>query len=219
MVKRLARRRGIPAFALLVLFADMLGRSMTIRVDRAFHVAPLAPPGADYYPALLMGVKIVGALGLAALLARAIRVHSSAAAGRRLLDRVNHTSERRTPRLQPTVSPNAWLAAFLGSSVAYLIQADADGAAHGPWSVFAPWLHTYSLPIFALLSVLVALAWSLAHWLRAVEEFGASAIAQAHRILRNSLVTHSRYAHPHDDRGPRRRFGLAFESRPPPLAA
>ncbi|HEY3961370.1 MAG TPA: hypothetical protein VGL84_02500 [Gaiellaceae bacterium] len=217
-MKRLARRRGIPAFALLVLLADMLGRSMTIRVDRALHVAPLAPPGADYYPALLMGVKIVAALGLAALLARAIRVHASAAVGRRLLDRVGHTAPRQTPRLQATVSPSIWLAAFLGSSLAYLIQADADGAAQGPWSVFAPWLHTYALPIFALLSVLVALAWSLAHWLRAVEEFGVNAIAQAHRILRNSLVKRTRYAHPHDDCGPRRRFGLAFESRPPPLA-
>lgn len=218
MVKRLVRRRGIPAFALLVLLADMLGRSATIRVDRALRVEPLAPPGADYYPALLMGVKIVAALGLAALLARAIRVHSSAAAGRRMLRRAGQR-ERRTPRIQPTVTANVWLAAFLGSSTAYLIQADADGAAHGPWSLFAPWLHTYALPIYALLSVLVALAWSLARWLRAVEEFGVSAIARAHRILRNALRTPPRYARPHDDRGPRRRFGLAFESRPPPLAA
>jgi hypothetical protein len=217
MVTRLARRRGIPAFALLVLFADMLGRSLTLRVDRALQVAPLAPSGADYYPALLMAVKILGALGLAALLARAIRVHSSASTGRRLLRRVGQ-AERRTPRIQPTVSPRVWLAAFLGTSLAYLIQADADGAAQGRWSLFAPWLHTYALPIFALLAVLVALAWSLTHWLRAVEEYGVRAIARARRIIHNALRARPRYARPHDDCGPRRRFGLAFESRPPPLA-
>ena len=63
-------RRGSCTFALLVVVAEVAGRSLTAHVDRAFHVAPLAPTGASYYPFLLVAVKIVAALALAALLAR-----------------------------------------------------------------------------------------------------------------------------------------------------
>ena len=46
------------AFALLIVVAEVVGRSLTGRVDRALHVAPLAPSHADYYPFLLVAVKI-----------------------------------------------------------------------------------------------------------------------------------------------------------------
>jgi hypothetical protein len=64
----------------------------------------------------------------------------------------------------------------------------------------------------------VALVWSLARFVHAVEEYGERVLAQAHRILRDALGTvRQRRPRPADDHGPRRRFGLAFESRPPPL--
>jgi len=220
MLRGAVRRRGLATFLLLVLLAEVAGRSFTTRVDRALHVRPLAPSGADYYPFLLVAVKIVAALALAALLARLIRAHASAEAGERLLSRLGQVGERRAPRLQIGLSPRIWLASFVGTSLAYLVQADAESLSNGRWHLFGPWLHTYALPIFAALSVLVALAWSLARWLHAVEDYGERTLAHAHRILRAALhAVRPRHARPDDDRGPRRRFGLAFESRPPPLPA
>jgi hypothetical protein len=217
MVTGLAHRRGIPAFVFLAVLADVLGRSIILRVDGALHVAPLAPSAASYYPALLLAVKVLGALGLAALLARATRVHSAATAGRTLLRRAGRVAHK--PRLQAQLHARVWVASFAATSLAYLVQADADGAAQGHWYLLAPWLHTYALPVYAALSVLVALAWSVRRWLRAVEEFGERAIAQAQRILRAAFGHVPRHNLPDDDHAPRRRFGLAFESRPPPVAA
>ena len=217
MVTGLARRRGIPAFVLLVVLADVLGRSVVLRVDGALHVEPLAPSAAGYYPALLLAVKVLAALGLAALLARATRVHAAATAGRRLLRRAGRDVRR--PRLHAQLHAHVWLASFSVTSIAYLVQADADGAAQGHWYLLAPWLHTYALPVYAVLSVLVALAWSVRRWLRAVEEFGARAIEQAVSILRAAFRDAPRHPRLDEDHAPRRRFGIAFESRPPPLVA
>jgi len=215
-----ARRRGILTFLLLVVLAEVLGRSITTRVDRALHVEPLAPSGASYYPFLLVAVKVLAALGLAGLLARASRGHAAADAGHRLLSRLGHGAERRAPRLQIGLSARAWAVAFAGMSVAYLVQTDAEGLAEGRWPLFAPWLHTYALPVFAILSILVALAWSVARWVHEVEDYGERTLAKACRMLRAALdaVPSHRFTRPADDSGPRRRFGLAFESRPPPLA-
>ena len=206
------------AFALLIVVAEVVGRSLTGRVDRALHVAPLAPSHADYYPFLLVAVKIVAALGLAALLARLMRAHAAAQAGDRLLVRIGQRDERRRPR--PQLAPRIWLLSFVCTVCAYLVNADADGIADGRWPLFAPWLHTYALPVYAALSVLVALAWSLTRWVTAVEEYGARALAQVRRILHAALdAVRPQRPRPLDDLAPRRRFGLAFECRPPPLAA
>jgi hypothetical protein len=212
-------RRGqrILAFALLVALAEVFGRSITVRVDRALHVAPLAPTGADYYPFLLVAVKIVAALALAALLARLMRAHAAAHAGDRLLARLGHGHERRLPRLQMRLSPRIWLLSFVCTSCAYLVHTDADG---GRWPLVAPLLHSYALPVYAALSVLVALAWSLTRWVRAVEEYCERTLARVRRILHAALdAARPRPPRPLDALAPRRRFGLAFECRPPPLAA
>jgi hypothetical protein len=212
------RRRGIATFALLILVAEVLGQSATSRVDRALHVAPLAPSGASYYPFLLVGAKIVAALTLAALLARLMRAHAAAAAGHRLLGRLGDPRER--PRLQIRLSPRVWMVSFASTSLVYLVHIDAEGLAAGRWPLLSPWLHTYALPIFAALSVLIALVWSLASWVHAVEDYGRRTLERARLILHAALrPARSRRRRPVDDRGPRRRFGLAFESRPPPLAA
>jgi hypothetical protein len=219
MLSGLPRRRGVATFLVLVVLTEVLGRSLTARVDRALHVEPLAPSTASYYPFLLVAVKVLAALGLAALLTRFVRGRATAEAGHRLLARLGHNGERRVPRLQVALSPRAWLLSFAGTSLAYLVQADAEGVAAGRWPLLAPWLHTYALPVFAALSVLVALAWSVTGWLRAVEEYGVRTLAHARRILRAALDASAprRRVRPVDDAGPRRRFGLVFESRPPPL--
>jgi hypothetical protein len=212
------RRRGLATFALLVVVTEMTGRSLTGRVDRALHVAPLANSDAAYYPFMLVAVKVVTALALAALLARAIRARATADAGGRLLQAVGQRLDRRAPRLRATLSPRIWLASFAATSIVYLLQADIEGAAAGRWPLFSPWLHTYALPVFAALSVLGAFAWRFARWLYDVEDFAHRTLERVRRILTAAVPPRSRYARPGDDSAPRRRFGLAFESRPPPLA-
>jgi len=208
-------RRGIVTFALLVVVAEVVGHSITARIDRALHVAPMARSNASYYPFLLAGVKIAAALVLAALLARLMRAHAAADAGHRLLGR-----HERGPRLQIGLSPRVWLLSFAATSLAYLVHVDGEGLANGRWPLLAPLLHTYALPVYAALSVLVALAWSLAGWVHAVEDYGRRTLERARLILNAALrPVRSRRRRPADDRGPRRRFGLAFESRPPPLTA
>jgi len=218
-VARLLRRRGLATFALLVVMAEVAGRSLTSRVDARLHVRPLANSGADYYPFLLVGVKIVGALALAALLARATRARAAARAGERLLAAVGHGHERGTPRLRPQLSFSVWLSAFVATAVIYLAQADAEGVALGQWPSLDAWLHSYSLPVFALLAVGVAFAWRFASWLHDVEDYVERTFARVRRILTAATRLAGATHRATDDTAPRRRFGLAFESRPPPLTA
>ena len=221
MHARLLPRRGLAAFALLVVVAEVAGRALTAHVDRLFHVAPLAPSGASYYPLLLVVLKIVTALGCAALLARSIRAWAAADAGERLLAAIGHGHERRVPRFRPGLSPRIWLAAFSATSVIYLVHADAEEAAAGRWPLLAPWLHTYALPTFAVLAVAVAALWRVAGWLYEVEDYAAHTFDRARRIL-SAAFGALPSPHPHaadTDGAPRRRFGLSFESRPPPLRA
>ena len=220
MHARLLPRRGLAAFALLVVVAEVAGRSLTAHVDRLFHVEPLAPTGASYYPFLLVALKIVTALACAALLVRMARAWAAADTGERLLAAVGHRHERRAPRFRPGLSPRIWLAAFAATSLVYLVHADAEEVAAGRWPLLAPWLHTYALPTFAVLAVGVAALWRVAGWLYEVEDYAASTMAYARRILTaafRALVPPQPHA-ADEDAGPRRRFGLAFESRPPPLA-
>ena len=218
---RLVRKRGLVTFVVLVVIAEVVGRSLIGHVDRLLHVQPLARPDASYYPFLLLAVKTVGAVVFAGLLARATRAWATADAGHRLLAAVGHEHERRAPRLRANLSLRVWLGSFAAMSFLYLVHTDADGFAAGRWTLFAPWLHTYSLPIFAGLAFAVALVWRIASWLYEVEEYAVRTIARARRILTAALAPSTRRAHSRaaDDAAPRRRFGLSFESRPPPLPA
>jgi hypothetical protein len=217
---RVLRRRGLATFAFLVVIAEVVGRSLTGHVDRLFHVQPLARTSTSYYPFLLVGVKILGAFVLAALLARGTRAWAAADAGERLLAAVGHGHERRSPRLRPGLSFRVWLFAFAGTSTVYLLHMDVEGMANGRWPLLGPWLHTYALPVFAVLSVVVAAVWRLASWMYEVEDYAVRTLARCRKLLGASL--RPRNSHPRatdDDSAPRRRFGLAFECRPPPLAA
>jgi hypothetical protein len=215
-----SRRRtmAVAAFALLALVAELVGRSATLRIDRALSVKPLATTTTRYYPFLLIGVKVVAALAAAALAWRLLRAHAMAAAADRLLATIGHRRPGYVPRLRLRLSPRLWLASFAATSLWYLLQNDVEPVSHGRWPLLAPWLHTYALPVFAVLAILLALGWAAVRdWLADVEGYAAASFARARRILRP--VTPFRGPRPADDRAPRRLFGLAFESRPPPLRA
>jgi hypothetical protein len=218
---RLVRRRGLVTFGVLVMIAEVVGRSLIGHLDRMLHVEPIAPADASYYPLLLVAVKTGGALVFAGLLARGTRAWAKADAGNRLLTAIGHGHEPRAPRLRAALSLRVWFAAFGATSVVYLLHADADGIAAGRWPLLAPWLHTYALPIFAGLAFVVALVWRFASWLYEVEEYAVRTIARVRRILTAALTPSTRRAHSRaaDDAAPRRRFGLSFECRPPPKPA
>jgi len=194
------------ALIFLALVAELAGRSLSHRLDFGSHVGAPSYSGADYYPILLGVVKFAIALMLARLAWRFVKA-SRLAGGYR-------------PRVRIALSPKLWLGSFLATSVIYLVQIDAEGISAGRWPLLAPWLHTYALPVFAVLALGVAAVWRLASWLYEVEDYAQHAFARVRRILTAALRA---ITEPHrlddEDVAPRRRFGLAFECRPPPLAA
>ena len=205
------------AFGLLALVAELAGRSLTYRLDVGRHVATPGYAGADYYPFLLGAVKVGIALLLARLAWRFARAHAAARAARRLLAAVG-SPPKRAPRVRVVFSPRLWLASFLATALFYLVQTDAEQLSAGQWWLLSPWLHTSALPVFAVLAVLVAVVWgAVAGWLADYERFAEAAVAHAHRAIRASKPLPIRRTT--DVRPPRRLFGLAFESRPPPALA
>ena len=165
-VHRHPRLLSALAFGLLALVAELVGRSLTHRVDLGRHVASPSYSGTDYYPILLGVVKGAIALLLARLLWRLLKAHAA-----------------------------------------------------GRWPLVSPWLHSSALPVFAVLSVLCALVWGAVQgWLAEYEEYAQASVERARRLVGRAA--------PHVSRPrivltspPRRIFGLAFESRPPTLAA
>jgi hypothetical protein len=216
--RRHQRILSVLAFALLALVAELAGRSLTHRLDVGRHVDSRPYSGAEYYPFLLAAVKLGIALLAARLVWRFVRARRAARTAGRVLHAVGSNAAP-LPRVRLDLSPRLWLAAFLSTSTFYLLQTDAEQVASGRWPLFAPWLHTSALPVFAVLAVLVALAWgAVASWLRDYERYAADTCALAESIracgqpLRTARTETA--AAP-----PRELFGLAFESRPPPLPA
>ncbi|HSC48749.1 MAG TPA: hypothetical protein VLD16_00690 [Gaiellaceae bacterium] len=206
------------AFALLALIAELAGRSLTHRLDFGRHVDSRPYSGAEYYPFLLGAVKLGVALLLARLVWRFARAHVAARAGRRVLAAVGKAPAPK-PRFRLDLSPRLWLAAFLATSTFYLLQTDAEQVASGRWPLLAPWLHTSALPVFAVLAVLVSLAWSaVASWLSAYERYAADTWARAGHATPSRIAPAIRRRRD-SQAPPRKLFGLAFESRPPPLPA
>jgi hypothetical protein len=205
-------------FGLMALVAEVTGRSITVRLDRAFHVMPLAAPETPGYPFLLAGIRTVAALAVAAVAWRLVRAHATATAGERLLHAVGGPRAC-APRLRVRLSARLWLISFAATALLFLVQSDGEGISQGRWPLLAPWLHTYALPVFAVLAVAVTLGWGLVRdWVSEVERYAAVTFARAYRVVRAASVQ-LRRSRPHGDRAPRQLFGLAFESRPPPLRA
>ena len=216
--RRHQRLSSALAFALLALVAELLGRSLAHRLDVGRHVHSPSYSGADYYPFLLGAVKLGVALLLARLTWRFVRARAAARAGHRVLAALGGR-QRPAPRVRVELSPRLWLAAFAVTSVFALVHLDAEQAAEGRWPLFWPWLHTSALPVFAVLAVLVALAWAaVSRWLNEYERYAQETCARADRLVAATMLPDSprssEFALP-----PRKLFGLAFESRPPPLSA
>jgi hypothetical protein len=207
------------AFGLLALVTELIGRSVAQRFDVGRHTGAAGNPQADYYPFLLGAVKFGVALLLARLAWRVARAHTAERASRRLLAAVRAGHALNAPRIRLTLSPRLWLAFFATTAVIYLVQVDAEGLSAGRWPVLGPWLHTSALPAFAVLSVLAAVLWSaVQRWLADYERYAEAAFAHASRLARTGMLP------PADppaalDLTPRKLFGLAFESRPPPAPA
>ncbi len=202
------RRRERPlaglALALLALVAELAGRSLAHRIDLGRHVGPVSYAHADYYPVLLAIVKV----GVALMLAR---VMWRIAKARRVASMLGGS-----PRVRVQLSAKLWLASFVTTSTIYLVQMDVEGAIGGRWPLFAPWLHTSALPVFAVLSVLVAVLFRAVElWLHEYEQLAAHTFA----FVRRLLVERTRLVRALVVCTPRSLFGLAFESRPPPLPA
>jgi len=219
---RRARRRStqVAGFALLALVGELTGRSVTLRVDRILAVRPRVTPMASYYPFLLAGIRIVAAVALAAVAWRLVRAHLTASAGESLLRGLGYRRPG-APRLRVSITPRLWLAAFGATALWYLIQNDSERVYEGRWPLFAPWLHTYALPVFAVVSVLVAVGWAAVRdWLAEVERYATATFAIVCRALRRGQPAPAlRRRRPCDDRAPRHLFGESFDSRPPPLPA
>jgi hypothetical protein len=209
--RRHQRLLSILAFGLIALAAELLGRSMTHRLDFGRHVRSPSYAGTDYYPVLLAVVKVGIALMLTRLVWRLVRARSAERTALSMLG-----ARSRLPRLRLALSSRLWLAFFALTSAIYLVQADAEGAESGRWPLLSPWLHSSALPVFAVLAVLCALVWgAVRDWLADYEQYAQESVARALRLVWQRTVQVLRptreLANP-----PRRLFGLAFESRPPP---
>jgi hypothetical protein len=206
------------ALGLLALTAELAGRSLTHRLDVGRHVGRVSYAHADYYPFLLAAVKVGVALMLARVAWRFARAHAAARAAHRFATALGARQRRRTARVRIELSPRLWMLSFVGTSTIYLVQADAERAAAGHLSLLGPWLHSSALPVFAVLSVLVAIVYTaVGCWLADVESLAADAVAYARRLAAPAPPTPPYRLS--DSLAPRSRFGLEFESRPPPLSA
>jgi hypothetical protein len=216
--RRHQRLLAVLAFALLALTAELLGRSLTHRLDVGRHVARPSYAGGDYYPFLLIGVKVGIALMLARVAWRFAKARATARAARRLAVALGAPA-RAAPRVRIEISARLWLVTFLATSVIYLVHADADQLTTGRLDTFAPWLHSSALPVFAVLSVLVALLYrGVSRWLADYESYAEETAAYARSLAARPVASTPRRTRSHTV-PPRRLFGLSFESRPPPLPA
>jgi hypothetical protein len=194
----MARRKWLArlALAVLVLAAEVVGRSLTHRLDLGRHVGRVSYDDARYYSFLLAAVKTGVALMLARLVWRFFRARRVAS----LLGA--------PPRLRIALSWRLWLLSFLGTAAVYLAQNDPERAA----------LHSSALPVFAVLAVFVAVVYRTAEcWFSDYERIAALAVDLLRHVA-TSRPTLERI-HTADAAPPRRLFGLAFESRPPPAPA
>ena len=203
------------AFGLLAVLTELVGAGLTHRIDLGRHVRSPSYSHAAYYPAVLAVVKVGIALLLASLLWRMLRAHAIERAARRVAGAVTGD----VPRVRIALSPRLWFAIFALTATTYLVHADLDHVASGRWALFFPWVHSSALPVFAVVSVLLAVLWSaVQRWLADYERFAEDA-ARLARHLRRSLPPATSFPRIVLAVPPRRRFGLVLDSRPPPASA
>ena len=213
--RRHQRLFSFVAFGLLALAAELVGAGLVQRIDLGRHVRSPSYHHAVYYPALVVAVKSGIALLLASVLWRVLRARATEQTARRMLGVLVEGA----PRVRIVLSPRLSLGFFLITATAYLVHADAMHLAGGRWALFFAWVHTSALPVFAVLSVLMALVWGVVErWLTDYERYVENAAARARRLVR-ARETRTVFPRIGVALPPRRRFGLVFDSRPPPLTA
>lgn len=188
MLRGTPRRQEVLAWLALVLLAlcaEVVGIGAIRRIDLGQHVASPSYAHADYYPPLLALVKAGVALLAARLAWRALRARATERTGLRLLAAIGQRSQRPLPRVRVGLSLRLWAVSFALTSLIYLIHADAQSiASAGRWPLLAPWLHTSALPVFAVLSVLVALLWgAVSEWLAAYEGHARDTLERGRRLF------------------------------------
>ncbi len=218
------RRRSIAvaAFALLALVTELVGRSVTIRIDRALSVDPLATPTTPYYPFLLAGVKVVAALAAAALVWRVLRAHAD---GDRRRTGCCRRSAHRRPRLRLRLSRPALgapLARVVRRDLALVPRPDRRGArlagALAAARAVAPHLRARrSSPCSRSCSRSAGAPSATGS--PTSSEYAAATFARVRRDPPRRHAAPAAAASRRTTARPRRLFGLAFESRPPPLPA
>ena len=192
----MARRTWLSrlALAVLVLVAELTGRSLTHRIE--LGPGHVSYADAAYYPVVLVCAKVGVALMLARLAWRFFQARRVAS----LLGAA--------PRLRVQLSWRLWLLSFLGTTGVFLLQTNAEHAA----------VHSSALPVFAVLAVLVAVVYRGAeHWFGDYERIAALAVDLLRHVA--TFRPARERIHTADGAPPRRLFGLAFESRPPPAPA
>jgi hypothetical protein len=205
------------ALGLLALVAELGGRSLTHRLDVGRRVGSAGYSHAEYYPFLLAGVKVAVALMLARLAWRFAKAHAAARAARRLASALGVCPACRAPRVRIELSRRLWLVSFVVTASLYLVQADADRLLVGQRQLLDPWLHSSALPVFAVLAVVVAVVFRTVElWLGDYERLAGEVIAFVRRLVESTPSPRRLSSRA---RTPRSLFGLAFESRPPPLPA
>jgi len=218
--RRHQRILGLGAFGLLALVAELAGRSLTHRIDVGRHVEAPSYSHADYYPALLIAVKAGVALMLARLAWRFAKARATARTARRLAEALGGSHSASAPRVRVELSPRLWLASFAVTASIFLVQTDAEQLASGRWPLLAPWLHSSALPVFAVLAVLVSVLYrAVARWLTEYESYAHEAAAFARELAARIPAAAAPHRAASDSTAPRELFGLAFESRPPPVPA
>jgi hypothetical protein len=207
------------ALGLLALVAELVGRSLTHRIDVGRHVATPSYAHTDYYPILMIAVKVGLALMLARVAWRFVKARSVARGARKLLAARGEISLRTRPRVRIEVSPRLWLGSFLATASIFLLQTDAERISASRWPLLAPWLHTSALPVFAVLAVVVAFVYgAVARWLADYETYARETLAAAWRSCRDAVLD-VQPLRAREEPTPRSLFGLALESRPPPAHA
>lgn len=215
----LERRRVVLAglaFALVALCAEVAGIGVIRNIDLGRRVASPGYAHADYYPPLLAAVKVGIALLAAGLVWRILRARAIERTGRRLLEAVGRGPLEPLPRLRVQLAPRHWTACFLLTSTIYLVQADAQGLQSGRWPLLEPLLHTSALPVFAVLSIVVAVVWSaVAGWVAAYEGYARETLACGRRLFARLWRVLVRPTGSQPEPG-RRLFGDALHQRAPP---
>lgn len=208
------------AFGLLALVGELVGRSLTGRIDVGRHVAAPGYADASYYPFLLLAVKGSVALLLARLAWRFAKAHATERAARRVASALGIRHERRAPRVRIELSPGLWLISFVVTAGFYLVHADAEQLAQGRFAPFGPWLHSSALPVFAVLAVVMAVVYrAVARWLSDYEAYARETADFVRSAALRAAAPSQPYYVRTDAVPPRRLHGVVFESRPPPAPA